>query len=123
MAVHFRMESDLPMKRFGQIIRLKPEKYEEYKRLHADPWPEVLATIEAANIRNYSIYHWNGFLFAYFEYVGDNFDADMAKVAADPKTREWWALTDPCQQPVEGSSSGSVEGNWWHTMEELFHTG
>jgi L-rhamnose mutarotase len=110
------------MKRFGQIIKLKPEKYEEYKRLHATPWQETLAAIKAANIRNYSIYHWNGFLFAYFEYIGNDFEGDMARIAADRKTNEWWALTDPCQEPVEGNSSGSTEGNWWLTMEELFHT-
>jgi len=111
----------MAVKRVGQIIKLKPEKYDEYKRLHADAWPEVLATIYTANIRNYSIYHWNGLLFAYFEYIGADFDTDMAKIAADPKTHEWWALTDPCQEPVQGSSKGSVEGNWWTGMEELFH--
>lgn len=110
------------MKRIGQIIKLKPEAYAEYKRLHAQVWPEVLATIKAANIRNYSIYHHDGLLFAYMEYVGDDFEADMAKIADDPKTREWWALTDPLQQPVVGTSSGSAEGHWWHDMEELFHT-
>jgi L-rhamnose mutarotase len=109
------------MKRFGQVIRLRPEKYEEYKALHAAAWPEVLAALKNANVRNYSIYHWNGLLFAFYEYHGSDYEADMAKIAADPKTHEWWALTDPCQQPVEGNSSGSVEGNWWHNMEEMFH--
>ena len=111
----------MPLQRFGQVIRLKPEKYGEYKRLHAAVWPEVLATIHKANIRRYSIFHKNGYLFAYFEYIGDDFEADMAKIADDPKTHEWWALTDPCQEPIEGDSKGSVEGNWWATMEELFH--
>jgi L-rhamnose mutarotase len=109
-------------RRFGQIIKLRSDKSAYYKRLHAAVWPEVLATIHAANIRNYSIYHKNGFLFAYFEYVGSDFDGDMAKIASDAKTHEWWALTDPCQEPVEGSSKGSTEGNWWANMEELFHT-
>jgi L-rhamnose mutarotase len=45
----------------------------------------------------------------------------MARIASDPKTHEWWALTDPCQEPVEGNSKGSREGNWWADMEELFH--
>ena len=112
----------MPVKRVGQIIKLKPAAYEEYKRLHAAVWPEVLETIHKANIRNYSIYHWDGFLFAYMEYIGDDFDADMAVIAADPKTHEWWALTDPLQQPVQGNSSGSIEGNWWTEMESLFHT-
>lgn len=109
------------MQRFGSIIRLKPEKYEEYKQLHANVWPEVAAMIEACNIHNYSIYHWNGLLFSYFEYIGEDLAADMAKMADDPKTREWWAVCDPCQQPVQGNSTGSIEGNWWTGMEELFH--
>jgi L-rhamnose mutarotase len=109
------------MQRYGSVIRLKPEKYEKYKILHANVWPEVAAMIEACNIQNYSIYHWNGLLFSYFEYVGNDFEGDMAKMAADPKTREWWAVCDPCQQPVEGNSKSSVEGNWWKNMEELFH--
>lgn len=109
------------MQRFGQIIKLRPEKYDEYKRLHAATWPEILAALKNSNVQNYSIYHWNGLIFAYYEYVGSDYAADMAKIAADPKTHEWWALTDPCQEPVSGNSSGSIEGNWWQNMEELFH--
>ena len=110
------------IKRIGQVIKLKPEAYEEYKRLHADVWKEVLATIHQANIRNFSIFHWEGLLFAYMEYVGDDFEADMARIAEDPKTREWWQVTDPLQRPVEGNSSGSIDGNWWKDIEMLFHT-
>ena len=44
------------MRRFGQIIGIKPEHIEEYERLHAAVWPEVLATIHACNIRNYSTF-------------------------------------------------------------------
>ena len=109
------------MQRFGQLIGVKPEKLEEYVRYHAAVWPEILDMIRQCNIRNYSIFHKDHLLFAYFEYVGDDFAADMAKVAADPRTHEWWALTDPCQEPFEGDSKGSVEGNWWLPMEELFH--
>ena len=83
--------------------------------------PEVAAMIAACNIRNYTIYHWNGWLFSHFEYIGNDFAADMAKMSADPKTHEWWAVTDPCQEPVQGDSTGSIEGNWWTGMEELFH--
>ena len=89
------------MKRYGSMIRLRPEKYEEYKRLHAAAWPEILAKITECGIRNYSIYHKDGFLFSYFEYVGNDFDADMALIAADPRTQEWWAVCKPCQEPLE----------------------
>ncbi len=112
----------MSVKRIGQIIHLKLEAYEEYKRLHADVWQDVLATIHRANIRNYSIFHWGGFLFAYMEYIGDDFESDMHLIADDPQTRAWWSLTDPLQQPVQGQSSGSLEGNWWTDMDILFHT-
>jgi L-rhamnose mutarotase len=106
------------MKRYGMVIKLRPEKYEVYKELHANAWPEVLAMIRACNIRNYTIYHKDSYLFSHFEYHGDDFAADMTKMAADPKTQEWWALTDPCQEPLESRK----EGEWWAQMEELFHT-
>ncbi|HEU5369051.1 MAG TPA: L-rhamnose mutarotase, partial [Ktedonobacterales bacterium] len=77
------------MRRFGLVIGVRPEAIEEYERLHAQVWPEVLATIHACNIRNYTIFRHEQMLFAYFEYIGEDFAADMAKMAADPKTREW----------------------------------
>jgi len=106
------------MRRFGQLIRVRPERFEEYKAYHAKVWPEVLETIRLCNIRNYSIFHWQSQLFAYFEYHGSDFAADMAKMADDPKTQEWWKIMNPMQDPVPGRP----EGDWWATMEEVFHT-
>ncbi len=106
------------MKRFGQIIGVKPETLDRYKAYHAAVWPEILDMISQCNIRNYSIFYKDHKLFAYFEYVGDDFDADMAKMAADPKTQEWWDIMMPMQEPVETRA----EGEWWATMEEVFHT-
>lgn len=105
------------MKRFGQILGVKPEKFEEYKKYHTAVWPEVLSMIKKCNLRNYSIYHRNGQLFAYFEYTGDNFERDMKKMASDPKTQEWWAIMKPMQNPVQDRT----EGEWWSEMEEVFH--
>ena len=91
------------MQRMGMVIGLKPEKIDEYKHLHANCWPEILAGISACNIRNYSIFlkQPENLLFGYWEYHGNDFAADAAKMARDPKTQEWWALTDPCQEPLE----------------------
>jgi L-rhamnose mutarotase len=106
------------VKRYGQLLRVKPERFEEYRAYHVRVWPEVLATIRACNIRNYSIYHRDGFLFAYYEYLGNDHDADMARMAADPKTREWWSIMMPMQEPL----ATRAEGEWWARMEEVFHT-
>ncbi len=105
------------VRRFGSVIKVKPEKLEEYKMLHANPWPEICETIRSCHIHNYSIYFKDGYLFSYFEYHGTNFAEDMARMAADPATREWWKMTDPCQEPLETRS----EGEWWAAMEEVFH--
>src|SRR5262249_41125394 len=88
------------IKRYGQLIGLRPEALEQYVKHHAQVWPEVLQTIRACNIRNYSIFYMNELLFAYFEYVGDDYAADMAKMAGDAKTQQWWKLMKPMQQPI-----------------------
>lgn len=105
------------MKRYGSIINLKPEKLEEYKTLHADVWPGVLKTITECNIKNYSIFYRDGFLFSYFEYHGKDYAADMKKMAADPVTQDWWKICDPCQHPIDTAKTGE----WWAQMEEVFH--
>ena len=105
------------MKRYGSIIRLRHEKLEEYKKLHAAVWPGVLKMITKCNIRNYSIYYKDGFLFSYFEYVGEDYNNDMAFMAADPETQRWWDVCKPCQQPLENIK----EGEWWSDMDEFFH--
>ena len=108
------------MKRYGTCIRLRQDAVEEYERIHAEVWPSVLGTIAACNIRNYSIFlkRPENILFAYFEYHGSDFAADMAKMAADPETQRWWKITDPMQEPF----STRKEGEWWAQMDEVFHT-
>ncbi len=110
------------MRRYGWIIRLRPEKVEEYKQLHAAVYPDVLKMIKDCNINNYSIYlhrldDGKYYLFSYFEYMGNDFEADMAKMAADETTQKWWDACKPCQIPLETGA----EGEWWSTMEEVFH--
>lgn len=105
------------MRRFGSVIRVRPEKLEEYKRLHAAVWPEVSDMIKRCGIRNYSIYVKDGYLFSYFEYADDDYEADMAKMAADPATQRWWDVCKPCQEPLDSRKPGE----WWADMEELFH--
>ena len=100
---------------------MKPDRIEQYVELHADVWPGVLQRIKQCNIRNYSIYlktlpNGDHFLFSYLEYTGDDFDADMAKIAADEETQRWWAVCKPCLEAVDILPPGEV----WAPMEEGF---
>jgi len=110
------------MRRYGAVIELKPDKIDEYKRLHAAAWPGVLRMIKTCNIRNYSIYlrkfpDGHHYLFSTFEYVGTDFTGDMYKMAADPETQRWWAVCKPCHEPFADRSPEE----WWADMEEVFH--
>ncbi len=107
------------MRRFGQVIGVRPEYFERYKQYHSAVWPEVLKMIKKCNMQNYSIFHKDNVLYAYFEYTGNDFKSDMALMAADPTTREWWAIMEPMQDPVATRKTGE----WWAEMEEVFHLG
>lgn len=114
--------SEQKLQRYASVIGVKEDMIEEYKRLHADVWPGVLKMISQCNIRNYSIYlrtlpDGKHYLFSYLEYVGDDFEGDMANMAADSETQRWWDVCMPCQEPLDDRR----EGEWWATMEEVFH--
>ena len=105
------------MIRFGQTILLKPEGADEYIKQHAAVWPGVLSMITACNIINYSIFKKDNTLFAYFEYVGNDVDRDMATMAADSETQRWWDVVKPLMEPIETRNVGE----FWADMEEIFH--
>lgn len=107
------------MKRYGMVIGVRPDKIEEYRRLHRDVWPAVKAQIRGSGIKNYTIYLRESecLLFSHFEYHGNDFAADMAVMAADPETQRWWAVCGPCQKPLESRSPGEH----WAEMVEVFH--
>lgn len=109
------------MKRYGMVIGLREDQLEEYKSLHANAWPDVLWKITECHIVNYTIYLQKlpseYYLFSHFEYVGEDYKADMARMAEDPITQKWWGHCEPCQLPLEPRK----DGVWWTTMEEVFH--
>ncbi len=113
----YSLEDVARVRRFASLLRLRPEAVERYRAYHRDVWPEVLARIRRSNVRNYSIYYRDGYLFGYYEYTGSDHRADMEQMAADPKTREWWSLMMPMQQPLDTRK----EGEWWAAMDEFFH--
>ncbi|MFD1627187.1 L-rhamnose mutarotase [Azospirillum griseum] len=107
------------MQRMGMVIGIAPDKIDEYRRLHAAVWPQVLARIAQSNIRNYTIFlrEPENLLFGCWEYHGSDFEADMAAIAADPETRRWWSFCSPCQVPLDSRAPGEH----WAMMQEVFH--
>ena len=55
------------MERFAWKGRIKPGMQAEYKRRHDEIWPEMLALLKQAGIRNYSIWSDGSEVFGYYE--------------------------------------------------------
>lgn len=107
----------MTIKRLASVIRLRPEREVEYRTLHEEAWPDVLAALKRAGVSNYSIFLRDGLLFSYLEFSGDSFEVALSEMATDEATKRWWALTAPCQEPVETATSNQ----WWAPVEEVFH--
>jgi L-rhamnose mutarotase len=105
------------IRRFGMAARLVPARRQEYLRLHRAVWPAVEDTLRACGIRNFTIFERGGVIFGYYEYVGDDYEADQRLMAADPSTQEWWAQTAPCQLPFDPDSSDPN----WQQFDEAWH--
>ncbi len=112
-------EKHKDVKRIGMVIKIKPDKLDEYIELHADSNSGVRHLLSKYNMRNFSIYmtqleDGNYYEFGYWEYWGDDYEADMKKIEAEPENKAWLALCDPLQIPLEGESS-------WRHMERIYH--
>ena len=107
-----------PVKRIGRVIELREEMIPEYKALHADGYAGVRDLLSKYQLDNFSVFlhkidgKW--YEFAYYEYTGDDFDADRAGISAEPRNIEWLKLCDPMQIPLDGNKS-------WTTMETIFY--
>ncbi|KAF2222267.1 rhamnose mutarotase [Elsinoe ampelina] len=110
-------------KRVCQIVRLKPETFAEYKKIHDEIWPEVLQAIKTVNIGDYSIFldERDHTLIGVFKYFGNDFDGDLAKFRQNPSMQKWWKITDDMQDTlVKGSTGSTDEKGWWVNLPELF---
>ena len=106
-----------PVRRFGQLIGVRPERSRSTSGCTPRPGRASSPRSARANIRNYTIFRDGDDLFAYFEYVGDDFAADMAAMAADPVTQR---VVDAHRRDA-GALSRARRGPWWLDLPEVFH--
>jgi L-rhamnose mutarotase len=69
------------------VLRVRPDKLEEYVDAHRAVWPEMLEAIRAAGIRNYTIYRDGNRMFGYFE--ADDLAAAGRYLAQQDVSRRW----------------------------------
>jgi L-rhamnose mutarotase len=103
----------------GMVIGVCPERIADYKRLHAEPWPEMNTALKDAHIHDYSIFlkEPENLLFGVWDYRGSDYEGDMKRLGEREVTKQWLSLTDPCQVPL----ASRRDGEWWSFMDCIFH--
>jgi len=106
------------IKRVGMVIKIKPEYIDEYRELHSASNAGVRDLLTKAHMHNFSIFlhqldDGNWYEFGYYEYTGDDFEADMATLDKHPRNIEWLKVCDPMQVPLEGYTG-------WAEMEQVY---
>jgi L-rhamnose mutarotase len=107
------------IKRVGKVIEIKEDRLEEYKTLHAGSNPGVRDLLSAVNIQNFSIYvtqlpDGKYYLFSYYEYTGEDYQADMAKLDAEPRIKKWLEMCNSTQISLQKESG-------WKVMDPVYY--
>lgn len=102
------------MKRFTLHSYLKPEKVEDYIRLHASPWPELMDLLEACHMHHYSISVRENEVFTYYEYTGEDYEKDNEQLSQSPVMKRWWKQSKPCFLYHD-------EGRYYDDLIEVFY--
>ena len=106
------------VKRVGMVVGLNEKMIDDYKRVHADDHAGVRDLLSKYHMHNFSIFlhriEGKWYEFGYYEYTGDDFEGDMAKLDAEPRNKEWLTVCDPMQVPLEGETG-------WAEMEMVYH--
>lgn len=105
------------LKRVGMLIEIRPDYIDIYREHLAAGHLGFRELLIKYHLRNFSIFlqkiedRW--FEFAYYEYAGRNFEADMSALAAEQKNQEWLKICEPMHLPLNGESG-------WIKMEQIF---
>ena len=101
------------MERVCFLLRVRPERLDEYKERHRAVWPEMLDALRAAGWGNYSLFLGDdGLLVGYVE--TEDFEAAQRAMAATEVNDRWQARDGR-------SSSASARPTGLVRLEEVFH--
>lgn len=90
------------------VLRVRPDKLDEYIRAHREVWPEMLDAIRDAGIRNYTIFRDGNRMFGYFE--TDDLDAAGRHLAKQSVSARWQdAMAELLEERVPDTGPPSLE--------------
>jgi L-rhamnose mutarotase len=104
------------MERVCFLLRVRPDRLEEYKERHAAVWPEMLDALRATGWGNYSLFLGeDGLLVGYLE-TGD-FAAAVAAMGETDVNARWQAEMAPFFTLPDASRPDTG----LQRLEEVFH--
>lgn len=104
------------MQRVGFMLKVKPDKIEEYKARHKAVWPEMLQALRETGWHNYSIFmHTDGTLFFYVE--TPDFKAALEGMAQREVNTRWQEYMKDLFENTEGKPADQS----FILLEEVFH--
>jgi L-rhamnose mutarotase len=96
------------------VMRARAATLEEYKRRHADVWPEMLDALARAGWHNYSLFaRADGMVVGYVE--TEDFEAALAAMQQEPVNARWQAEMAPLFE-IEAAPDTAMQ-----QLEEIFH--
>jgi len=102
------------MKRFGFKMKLKPGYKEEYRKRHAEIWPELKKLIKETGVSDYSIFldEETNILFACQKQSGTKSSQDLGM---NPVVQKWWKYMADIMETNPDNSPLTI------SLEEVFH--
>jgi L-rhamnose mutarotase len=105
------------MKRVGFLLKVRPDKIEEYKARHQEVWPDMLDALRRTGWHNYSLFlRPDGLLFGYFE-AEESFQASLDGMAKEEVNARWQQSMAPFFENLGGAQADQA----MQQLEEVFH--
>lgn len=105
------------MKRIGFLLKVKKDKIEEYKKIHASVWPEMLAALSRCGWHNYSLFMQDdGTLFGYFE-TPHSLESALEAMNSEDINTKWQEMMAPFFESPNGARADEILVE----LEQVFH--
>jgi L-rhamnose mutarotase len=98
------------------LLKVRPERVEEYRNRHASVWPELQEALRATGWKNYSLFlRRDGVLVGYLE--AEDFARSCAAMKQYSVNARWQEEMAPF---FEGLENGSAD-DYMKPLQEVFH--
>lgn len=98
------------------LLKVRPDRINEYKTRHSKVWPEMLTALRETGWQNYSLFlRPDGLVVGYLE--ADDFEQCRGAMKKHPVNARWQAEMAPLFESLDGDTADDT----MLPLEEVFH--